>query len=213
MPTNLNPISTISAIVLPATGTHSDVSGTIPYSIYNTDTYFISGAVDQVSFTYHRLGGSVLDVEITAADVYVAYDEAVREYSYIINTHQAANVLLSALGYTTGTFDHDGEIISGSDISLKYPRFDFGYARRIASAYSSEANVGGDKRLYSASISIVSGQQDYNLQEIIGQSTEYSASIGTNKILVKDVFYKTPASMWRFFGFYGHYSTIGKLSG
>lgn len=209
MPTNLNPISTISALTLPRTGTISEVADAIPYSIYTSDPYFLSGAVDQVKFVYHRLGGSVLDVEITAPDVYVAYDEATREYSSLINNHQAANVLLSALGYTTGTFDHDGEILTGEDISLKYPRFDFGYARNVVTAYSQEANVGGDSTLYSASIPIVPYQQTYNLQEIVSNSAEFSASVGNKKILVKDVFYKTPGGMWRFFGFYGAYSNLG----
>lgn len=212
MPVNLNPISTISAIVLTSTGSYDEVSSSIPYSVYKNDPYFVSGAVDQVSFVYHRLGGAVLDIEITRADVYVAYDEAVREYSYLINTHQAANILLSALGYTTGTFDQGGEIISGSSTSLMYPKFDFGYARKVASAYSSEANVGGDLPMYSASIPITAGQQDYDLQEIIGSKEEFSGSIGNRKILIKHVYYKTPSSMWRFFGFYGHFTTVGNYN-
>ena len=53
MPTNLQPLSTVSAVVLPATGTHSEVVSNLSYGIYTTSP-FVSGAVDQVSYTYNR---------------------------------------------------------------------------------------------------------------------------------------------------------------
>ena len=65
----LTPASQTSAIVLPVTGTHGDVSAALSYGIYTTDD-FVSGAVDQVAYTYKRLGGDVLDIEITAGNVY-----------------------------------------------------------------------------------------------------------------------------------------------
>ena len=123
MPTNLQPNSTVNALVLPSTGTHGDVLGALAYGIYTT-TPFISGAVDQVAYTYNKLGGNVLDLEITPDNVYNAYEEACLEYSYLINTHQAKNVLSDLLGATTGSFDQDGQIqeghsLSGSGVELK----------------------------------------------------------------------------------------------
>ena len=139
MPTNLQPISTTSAVVLPATGTHSEVVSNLSYGIY-TSAAFVSGAVDQVSYTYNKLGGRVLDLEITTPIVYNAYEEACLEYSYLINTHQAKNVLSDMLGNTTGSFDQDGEFVeySGSNglatmPNLKFPRFQLGYATHIGS--------------------------------------------------------------------------------
>ena len=64
MPTNLQPVSTVSAVVLPATGTTDSVISALSYGIYSTSA-FISGAVDQVAYTYNKLGGRVLDLEIT----------------------------------------------------------------------------------------------------------------------------------------------------
>ena len=124
MPTNLNPLSTTSAVVLTSTGSASDVSGACPFGIYTSSAGFISGAVDQVAYTYKKLGGDVVDIELTTANVYAAYEEAVLEYSYIINMHQGKNVLSNALGNTTGTFNHNGELLTGpSGSNLKYPRF------------------------------------------------------------------------------------------
>ena len=104
MPTNLRPASTLSAVVLPATGTHSDVASDLAYGIYNNSS-FVSGAVDQVAYVYNKLGGNILDLEITPKNVYNAYEEACLEYSYLINTHQAKNVLSDLMGNTTGTFN------------------------------------------------------------------------------------------------------------
>ena len=70
----------------------------------------------------------IAKIELTTGSVYAAYEEAVLEYSYIINVHQANNSLGSFLGHTTGTFDHMGEITSGPvSASLKYPKFDYAH--------------------------------------------------------------------------------------
>ena len=114
----LTPISTTSTVVLTATGSSATASDTTnyPFGLYVEatsdlyDTNFISGAIDQVAHTYKKLGGDVLDIEITVGSVYSAYEESVLEYSYLINTHQSKNVLANVLGNTTGTFDHDGQI-------------------------------------------------------------------------------------------------------
>ena len=92
----LTPKSTLSAIVLPMTGSdqNSLVNQSVPYKIYsdeNSSLYssqFLSGAVDQVSYVYKKLGGDVLDIELTEATVYAAYEEAVLEYSYLIRLIQ-----------------------------------------------------------------------------------------------------------------------------
>ena len=74
----LTPASTLSAIVLPETGSLNNVNANVPYKIYSEETspmfstQFISGAVDQVSYVYKKLGGDVLDLEITEGNVYAA---------------------------------------------------------------------------------------------------------------------------------------------
>ena len=149
------------SIVLPITGTHSNVnsdSNPLPFGIY-TSTAFISGAVDQVAYTYKKLGGDVLDLEITEHQVYSAYEEAVLEYSYIVNSHQAKNVLSDLLGATTASFDQDGQIkagdaLSGSNIELRYPKFNFEYAKTVADGISTEVGLGGTVPIYSASFNM-----------------------------------------------------------
>ena len=101
--------------------------------------------------------------------------------------------------------------------NTKFPRFDFGYARRASEAAGAEAGVGRGQAEYSASFDIVNGKQDYNLQTIISSSAATSGSIpffgkvGNKKLLIKKVFFKTPHAMWRFFGYYGGLNVVGNL--
>ena len=216
----LTPSSNTSVSRLPVTGTASDVATALPFGIYSSNTDFLSGAADQVAYTYKKLGGDILDIELKAANVYANYEEAVLEYSYLINTHQAKNVLSDVLGATTGTFDHDGSLKTGPEsINLEYPRFEFAYARRVSEAISTEAgSTGGTLTEYSASFELVSGIQDYDLQTIISSSAgtdtdaPFYGIVGNNKVQIRRVYYVSPRAMWRFFGYYGGVSVVGNMN-
>ena len=224
----LTPTSQMSKAILPPTGTTANVtSANLPYGVYLTNNDFISGAVDQVAFTYKMLGGDVLDIELTEGNVYTSYELGVLEYSSIINSHQAENVLSDFLGATTGTFDQDGELksgplsssLGGSSVALKFPTFDFAYAERIGSGLAQAAGFGENLRMYSASFALTGGVQDYNLQSIV--SASQSGSVWENlvqnkKVRIERVYYKSPAAMWRFFGYmnagggvYGNLNSYG----
>jgi hypothetical protein len=236
----LSPASTTSAVVLTSTGSIA-ITGNgaanpthYPFGIYADadsalyDANFAQGASDQVAFTYKKLGGDVLDVELTAGNIYASYEEATLEYSYQINIHQAKNVLSDLLGMSTGTFDHDGQMIGGdakdSAVNLSYPRFEFKYAKRVADGFSVAAGGGGNVTMYSASFNVTGGQQDYDLQAIIsgasvadyddatGGTVPYAGQVGSRKVRIDRVFFKTPQSMWRFYGYYGGLNVVGNLN-
>ena len=232
----LTPTSQASKSVLTATGSQNDVASAVPFGMYTGSVHFLQGASSQVAYTYKKLGGDVLDIEIRADNVYANYEEACLEYSYQVNIHQAKNVLLEYLGLPTGSFNHLGtidsssEFLSGSDVALRYPRIEFRYQRRVGEGLGQEISVGGFANEYSASIELESGVQDYDLQKLI-----YSASVSTDpatgatpnflnlmtressdsghyRISVKRVHYKTPAAVWRFFGYYGGLNVVGNLN-
>ena len=210
----LTPTSETSAIILPITGSPADVAAACPIGAYNDSTEFLSGAAAQVAFTYKRLGGDVLDIELTANNVYANYEEAVLEYSYLLNIHQTKNILGSALGGSTGSFNHkvqiaSGDSISGSNIELKYPKFSFETAFRIGESFATEAGIGGTLPIYSASIATVADQQDYDLQAILEADSTFSSIVGNKRVKIRDVFYVTPRQMWRFYGYYGGLNVVG----
>jgi hypothetical protein len=220
MPTNLQPASTTSALVLPASGAPDDVSATLAYNIYTTDAFY-SGAADQVAYTYNKLGGNVLDLEITPSIVYNAYEESCLEYSYLVNTHQAKNVLSSLLGNSTGSFDEDGEFSAyepgiGEKPNLKFPRFQLGYIRNVGDSVSTLAGLGGNQTVFSASFDAVYDVQDYDLQAIIYTASLEADSpfkdlVGKKAITIQKVFHKTPQAMWNFYGGYA-IGAVGNLS-
>ncbi len=198
----LTPKSVLSSVVLPSAGTNAAVNGEVPYKIYSDpdsdlyDVNFLTGASEQVSYVYKKLGGDILDIELTTGSVYSAYEEATLEYSYTINLHQATNTLARSLGNPTGSFDSKGNMVdtnlssslgSNSDktaasrgTSLKYPKFSYDFTRRVAMGASSE--VGGMGSIeYSGSFQVSVGRQDYNLQEIFESATNPS---GKGKITV-----------------------------
>jgi len=220
MPTNLQPASTTSAVVLPATGAPGDVQAALAYNIYTSNAFY-SGAADQVAYTYQKLGGQVLDLEITPSNVYNAYEEACLEYSYLVNTHQSKNVLSSLLGNTTGSFDQDGEFSEyepGLDEkpNLKYPRFQLGYIRNVGDSIGTLAGVGGNQTVYSASFTAQENVQDYDLQKIIytaslDAGSPFNDKVGKKAITIQKVYYKTPQAMWNFYGGYA-IGAVGNLS-
>ena len=58
----LKPASTTNTNVLSSTGTVGSVAATLPFGIYASSTDFLSGAADQVAYTYKKLGGDILDI-------------------------------------------------------------------------------------------------------------------------------------------------------
>ena len=237
----LSPVSTSAATILPSSGSTTAVAphGAGALSNYVLGIYadtdsnlydvnFINGASDQVAYTFKKLGGDVLDIELTVGNIYSAYEEAVLEYSYQINIHQAKNVLSDLLGMSTGTFDHNGQMIGGDAkdhaVNLSFPRFEYRYAKRVADGIAAAAGAGGNQTMYSASFSTTGAVQDYDLQSIIynsstnnlddatGKPVPYAGLIGNNKVRIERVFYKTPQSMWRFYGYYGGLNVVGNLN-
>ena len=231
----LTPTSQTSAVALSSTGAFSvaEVATNYPYGLYVSttkvngttnelyDANFISGAVEQVSYTFKKLGGDVLDIELDEKNVYAAYEEAVLEYSYIVNIHQAKNILHSSMGATTGTFDHDGQrtdSLSGSQVELKYPKFMLGYAKKVMDTSITETGQGGSIPIYSASVDTVPDAQDYDLQERISSSAAtdtdapYYNKVGNKRVTIRRVYFKTPHAMWRFYGYYGGLNAVGNLA-
>ena len=210
----LTPTATTSAIVLTSTGSTALVAAALPLGVYSSSTQFLSGAAAQVAYTYKKLGGDVLDIELTPSNVYANYEEATLEYSYLLNIHQSKNALSFALGDATASFDHKGEVTDGTGAALKFPNFTFDYHLKMGDKFSHEAGIGGSTPIYSASFDVVNEQSDYDLQSIVSASAAaggvaFSDIDRTKKIIIRDVFYRTPYQMWRFYGYYGGLNVVG----
>jgi len=221
---DITPASQTSTIILTSTGSAADVAAAVPYGMYTSSAEFLTGAATQVNYVYKKLGGDVVDIELTPSNVYSAYEEAVLEYSYIVNLHQSENVLSDVLGQTTGTFDHKGERITGPEnVNLAYPRFQFAYARKIGDAVATAAGFGGTTPIYSASFQPTKNTQDYDLQTILssasdtglddgGTAVDYAGKVGNKRVIITKVYYMSARAMWRFYGYYGGIGVVGNYS-
>ena len=218
----LTPTSQTSKVILPSSSLPSEADDFVfPFLVYSADQYFLSGAADQVAYSYNKLGGDVLDIELTKEQVFSSYQEAVLEYSYLLNIHQAKNSIGDLLGAKTGSFNEEGQLQDSTDledVALKFPKFKFEYARRVGHGYSTEAGIGGVTPIYSASFETTEKVQDYDLQSIVSSSAAtdadapYYGLISGSRINVTKVYYKTPQAMWRFYGYYGGLNTVGDLA-
>ena len=159
------------------------------------------------------------------------YEEAVLEYSYIINTHQAKNVLSDLLGTTTGSFDADGTLkdgdlktsLSGTGVQQDSQDLNLHMLVVFLMVLVLMLVWAVILPIYSASFNVVANQQDYNLQTILsaasvsgtdegtGNSVPWASLVGNKKVEVRKVYYRTPNSMWRFYGYYGGLNTIGNF--
>ena len=220
----LTPTATTSAVVLPKTASfngslpkNSHVADACPIGYYTGSAHFITGAVAQVAYTYKKLGGDILDIELTSGSVFANYEEAVLEYSYIVNLHQSKNIIGSVLGSTTGSFGYQGQRTDNGakEVELKYPKFNFDTSFRIADAFSTEAVVGGTTAIYSASFDTVADQQDYDLQSVVeaidtgDSSSPFYGKVANKRVFIRQVYYVTPRQMWRFYGYYGGLNVVG----
>jgi len=242
MPTDLSPRSETSAVILPSSGAAGASSEQLraeagevliqacPFGAYTGSLDFVTGASMQVNYVYKKLGGDVVDIELTVSNVYAAYEEACLEYSYIINLHQSKNSLSSMLGHVTGTFDYEGRLkseLSGTgtpQIALRYPKIQLAAAKRVADGMSTVAGFGGSIREYSCSFGPSTDQQDYDLQKIIedasasgeddgGNDIDFSGKVASNqRAIITKVYFKSPRAMWRFYGYYGGVGVVGNYS-
>ena len=107
--------------------------------------------------------------------------------------------------------------LTGSNVALKYPKFSFETSFRLGEAFATEAGVGGQQAIYSASFDSVGDQQDYDLQTIVSSAAADSDNSGfpfygkveNQRIKIRQVYYVSPRQMWRFYGYYGGLNVVG----
>lgn len=172
------------------------VSGSTAFGIFDSDPQFAADADRLVKYVSVKLGGGLpggdainhVQVELSSSDVYSCFEEACVEYGAIINAYQAKSSLAAFLGSSTGS-------LTGAQ--SRFPAQSLEWARRQAQAFGEEAYVGGNRTLHSASISLVAGQQDYDLQSLIGPTGSDGLPA---RMVLRKVFHFSPFAQFRFFG-------------
>lgn len=169
-----------------------------PFGIFDADPVFASDADRIVKYVSVKLGGGLpsvsaddtthVQVELSSTDVYTCFEEACVEYGAIINANQAKSSLAAFLGSQTGS------LTGGQN---RYPAASLEWARRQSQPFGEEAYVGGDRRLFSASITLNAGQQDYDLSALVGATGSDGLPA---RLIIRQIFHFSPFAQFRFFG-------------
>ncbi len=183
-------MSSYNGITLDLTATFSaSEAPRTPFGTYDTDPNFVTDADGFIRLIYRRLGGDIMQVEITNRDAYSCLEQAMLEYSAIANTYQAKSVLLNLIGSPTGS-------LTGAQNQV--PRFDLDFAKAKAGGYGSEAGVGGTRPLYSASVTLTPGMQAYDLNFALSSSGAVTGPAG-GRAEIREIFHFDPTAAYRFF--------------
>jgi len=179
-------------------GSSSFTEGDTPWGFYDADNEFSSDVDKFSTWAGRRLGYPIMSVELQAAQFYACFEEAVSEYSAQVNQFNIKDNLLHLTGQPTG-----------SSVTHKRVTPTMGRSVFLSKQYGTEAGVGGDVDWKKGSLSIKSGSQEYDINDLFVDGT------GSGSIEVKRVYYEGSPAMQRFFDPYATtgYGTINMVQG
>jgi hypothetical protein len=163
-------------------GSSTFAAGQTPFGFYDADPTFAAEADKVAKFCAIRLGYPLMDVELNSGSFYACFEEAVTTYGNEVYQAQAVQNYLSLEGGSTSITLNDAVITPSLQSVI-----------RLADGYGTEAGVGGTVTKYTGSISIIAGQQEYDLNE-------WATDEGIQgRIEIKKVFYEAPPAIMRYF--------------
>ena len=173
--------------IWPGSGSYDEVSSSTPFSFYDSEASFVTHSVQTATWAAKRLGYPVMDVELQGAHFYSCFEEAVTEYSAQVNQYNIKENLLNLQGSPTS-----------SNWTHTLAPENMGRLISIAESYGQEADVGGQIEYHTASISVTSGSQVYDLQATFSESFADSGD-EEERIEVKRVFHEASPAVTRYF--------------
>lgn len=168
-------------------GVGADGLNQTPFGLYDNDSVFENDCNKITIWCAKRLGWPMVDIELQDIQFWACFEESVTEYSAQVNRFNIRENLLTAKGNSTG-----------SNLSHRNITPNLGRQIALSKQYGTEAGVGGDVPLYSASLSLTSGQQTYDLTDSSIVTFE-SGTPNTDIFEVRRVFYEASPAMTRFF--------------
>ena len=139
-------------------GNPGPVSGSTPFGLFDEQTTFQNDAPRFANYASKKLGYPTIEVELTSGSFYSALETAIMEYSKQVNEFNIRENLINLQGSSVDTnFTHNNAAMNTTNLSQII---------RLATPYGTEAGSGGNIPLYSGSIEIQEGQQDYDLKEL-----------------------------------------------
>jgi hypothetical protein len=168
------------------TGTATFTQGSsTSFGFYDNDYQYQLDAVKVAKYCATRLGYPSMDVEMGGDQFFTCFESAVTTYGNEVYLYQIRNNFLS-LEANPNNVELNNTVIKPS----------LGNMIRMAQDYGSEALVGGSVTIYTGSIDISAGVQDYDLKAWALSSGAVSPD---DSIEIKTVFYENAPAIVRYF--------------
>ena len=181
------------------TGSGSAASGSTPFGLFDTDSEFQTEAPQVATWCARRHAYPIVDIELQDTQFYACFEESISEYSAQVNQFNIRDNLLHLKGQPTS-----------SNFTHKRVKSTLSENIFISEEYGSEAQVGGTTEYKRTSVSVNSGSQTYDLNNVISEASESGQSIE-----VKRVHYESRPAVTRYFDPYAStgFGTYNMLDG
>jgi hypothetical protein len=158
-------------------GNPMPIFGLTPFGFYDRDPVFQSDGPKVANYVARKLGYPVMDVELQDLNIYACFEEAISVYSEELYQLAIKDNFISLIGSPTGSQLNNQVIVPSLNSIVT-----------LAEAYGTEAGVGGYTEWYTGSITLMNGQQVYDLQDW-GISNGYIQA--GDRVEVKRIFYES----------------------
>lgn len=160
----------VPVIFWPGSGSHP--YGIAPFGLYDDDDDYISDAPKVAKWICSSLGYPVMAVELTDEIIYSQFEQAIGEFTTIVNEFNMRDQMLSLQGISTGS-SVSGKLIKSNPLP---------YVIEVSQMYGTEAHVGGYVSFHKGYISMQSGVQDYDLNSLWSNVSESGRRIEVRRI-------------------------------
>lgn len=164
-------------------GSSSFSPGETPFGFYDADPTFQVDADHVANWCAKRLGYPLVDIELQDVNFYACFEEAISEYSNQVNQFNIQQNLLSLIGTPTS-----------NNLTHRNISPNLGGVIQIATEYGVDTFTNGNVNFYSASIDIVPGDQNYDLNVLVRD-----IHAPTGSIEIKRVHHYSPPASMRFY--------------
>lgn len=172
----------INVVVWPGSG--SSPVGKAPFGLYDDDDLYVEEAPKVAKWVCSSLGYPVMAVELTDEIIYGQFEQAITEFTSVVNEFNMREQMLSLQGISTG-----------SNISQKLIKSTpLPYIIELSQMYGTEVGVGGQVDYKKGYIEMSASVQDYDLQNLWA-----SASESGNRMEIRRIWHERSPAINRFF--------------
>ena len=167
------------------TGTSTFSPGDTPFGYFDFDFQFQIDAPKVADFCARRLGYPMMDVELQSGSFFACFEQATSEFGNIINEYNIVDNFINLQG---------GAYNSNTNLTQTNIAPNLGRVLQLSKEYGSEAGVGGRITWRTGSLSIYTGQQNYNINTLFRD-----VYFPNEDIEIKRIFHDGPPAIVRYF--------------